>query len=84
MTDLDSYKEKIFDDGKLVYKVPSIKERQATVRDGMGRLYPEIKRLENPQEYFVDLSMPLLKLKKEMIREHTYQNLKDKKLEKDM
>ena len=76
--------QQIFDDGKLVYKVPSIKERQATVRDGMGRLYPEIKRLENPQEYFVDLSMPLLKLKKEMIREHTYQNLKDKKLEKDM
>jgi len=26
--------------------------------------------------------MPLLKLKKEMLKEHTYQNIKDKYLEK--
>ncbi len=74
--------KQIFDDGKLVYKKPSIKERQNRVKMEMKSLYPEIKRLENPQEYFVDLSMPLLKLKKEMLKEHTYQNIKDKYLEK--
>ena len=48
----------------------------------MKSLYPEIKRIENPQEYYVDLSKSLLKLKKEMIKEHTFKNIKNKKLKK--
>ena len=37
----------------------------------MNTLYPEIKRLENPHEYYVDLSEKLLNLKKKLIEEHT-------------
>ena len=33
-------------------------------------MYPEIKRLSNPHEYYVDLSETLLKLKNDMINEH--------------
>ncbi len=82
--DVVELQKQIFDDGELVYDVPSISARRDKVKKEMNSLYPEIKRLENPQEYFVDLSMPLLKLKKEMLREHTYQNIKSKSLEKEM
>ncbi len=70
--------KQIFDDGKLIYKLPSIKERQKRVKKEMKSLYPEIKRLYNPSEYYVDLSSSLLKLKKEMLKEHTYKNIKNK------
>lgn len=60
----------IFKEGKLVYNEPTILERQEYVKKQMKTLYPEIKRLENPQEYYVDLSLELLKLKKQLINDH--------------
>ena len=35
----------------------------------MNTLYPEIKREENPHGYYVDLTIKLLKLKKELLRQ---------------
>ncbi len=67
--------KQIFDDGKLIYKNPSIEERQEKVKYEMNTLYPEIKRLENPSEYFVDLSNSLLKLKKEMLKKNTIKDI---------
>ena len=59
----------IFLGGKLVYDQPSIMERQAYCAREFKTLYPEITRLMNPHEYYVDLSEDLLSLKKKMILE---------------
>ena len=68
------YKElqvKILENGKQIYKVRDVFERQKYCKEEMNTLYPEIKRLENPHEYYVDLSEKLLNLKKKLIEEHT-------------
>ena len=57
----------IFVNGKLVYKVPTIDERKKYCEEEFETIYPEIKRSINPHEYYVDLSIKLLKLKKELI-----------------
>ncbi|MBQ9279920.1 MAG: nicotinate phosphoribosyltransferase [Clostridia bacterium] len=59
--------EKIFDGGKLVYQDPNIFEKRDYCSEQMKTLYPEIKRIEKPHKYYVDLSETLLSLKKEMI-----------------
>lgn len=57
----------IYRKGKLVYKLPSVKERRKFCESQFETIYPEIKRAHNPHEYYVDLSEKLLKLKKKMI-----------------
>lgn len=46
--------QKIFDRGELVYNDPNIDEKQKYCNEQMNKIYPEIKRLENPHEYYVD------------------------------
>ena len=72
----------IFINGELVYEEVDILDRKERVKNQMKSLYPEIKRLENPQEYIVDLSIPLLKLKRQMIKNHTYKKEDGKALVK--
>ena len=60
----------IFRDGKLVYNMPNVMERREYCIKEMDTLYPEIKRLENPHGYYVDLSEKLLNTKKELIRKY--------------
>jgi len=55
--------------GEIVYEVPSMKERQEYCHLEFKTIYPEIKRTENPHEYYVDLSEKLLALKKELINQ---------------
>lgn len=57
----------IFLNGELVYNVPSVMERKEYCKEQFETIYPEIKRKDNPHVYYVDLSEPLLKLKKDMI-----------------
>lgn len=59
----------IFLGGKLVYDQPSILERQAYCASEFNTLYPEVTRLLNPHQYYVDLSNDLLVLKKKMIKD---------------
>ena len=58
----------IFENGELVYNDPVLKDKQEYCNNEMKTLYPEVKRLENPHGYYVDLTKKLLKLKKELIR----------------
>jgi len=59
--------EKILDQGKLVYKFPSIEEiRYQRIRD-MDCLDLGIKRIVNPHIYHVSLSQELWNLKQELI-----------------
>ena len=57
----------IYMNGKLIYKNPTLQERQQICNLEFNTLYPEIQRLKNPAEYYVDLSRNLLDLKKRMI-----------------
>ncbi|MEI3508323.1 MAG: nicotinate phosphoribosyltransferase [Bacilli bacterium] len=59
----------IFINGELVYENNSVMERQDYCSRQMETLYPEIRRLDNPHEYYVDLSEDLHSLKTKMIAE---------------
>lgn len=59
----------IFIDGKQVYQVPSVNESKKYCKEQLEMIYPEIKRLFNPSEYYVDLSESLYNLKYKLIKE---------------
>ena len=67
----------IYEDGKLVYEIPNIHDAKAHCTSQFKTLYPEVKRLVNPHEYYVDLSLKLLNLKKELIEAYTRNNLEN-------
>lgn len=73
----------IFIDGKLLYDIPTVKERKDYCSEEFKTLYPEIKRSTNPHEYYVDLTSNLLKLKKELILK-VRENIEEKTDEKRM
>ena len=59
----------IFINGKQVYQVPSFKESQIYCKQQLETIYPEIKRLNNPSKYYMDLSKKLYDLKYSLISE---------------
>ncbi len=59
--------EKIFENGKLIYNSPTLKEISQYAKKELDTLWDEIKRLENPHEYYVDLSRKLWTLKNDML-----------------
>ena len=63
----------IFKDGQLVYQTPNIEKTKAYCNDEFNTLYEEIKRIDNPHEYYVDLSDKLRNLKEELINTHRKQ-----------
>ncbi|MBS4197822.1 nicotinate phosphoribosyltransferase [Lederbergia citri] len=48
--------EVIYDNGKLVYRLPELKEIQGYAKENLSLLWDEYKRSLNPEEYPVDLS----------------------------
>lgn len=46
----------IFENGQLVYELPSVQEAQSYLNEGLKTFWDENKRYLNPQEYPVDLS----------------------------
>ena len=60
----------IFKAGKQVYEATSLEQQKEYCNKEFQTIYPEIKRLVNPHEYYVDLSQKLLELKKELIAKH--------------
>lgn len=59
--------EKIFENGKLIYKNPELKEIAKYSKQSLNTIWDEIKRLNNPQKYYVDLSKKLYDMKQEML-----------------
>lgn len=57
----------IFDKGKCVYDSPSIQEIKDYCKKELDSMWDEMKRFENPQTYYVDLSYDLWKLKNDML-----------------
>ena len=53
----------IFKGGELVYKLPALEEIRAYCKEQVDTLWDEIKRFDNPQTYYVDLSQKLWDVK---------------------
>ena len=68
--------------GKLVYKTPTLLEQQQYCKEQMATLYPEVKRITNPHGYYVDLTIKLLNLKKQLILESKGQVKENKETKK--
>ena len=60
----------IFEKGELVYQLPTLKEIKTTCGYQVSTLWPEVKRFDNPHQYYVDLSPKLMALKDEMLDAH--------------
>ena len=58
----------IFIKGECVYKTPSLEEIRKYSLIQVDSLWDEVKRFNNPQSYYVDLSERLWNLKNEMIK----------------
>ena len=58
----------VFKDGKLVYKLPSLEEIRAYCLAQVDTLWDEVKRFDNPQTYFVDLSQKLWDIKYSLLK----------------
>ncbi|MBP3271525.1 MAG: nicotinate phosphoribosyltransferase [Ruminococcus sp.] len=59
----------IFKNGELVYDEPSYKDICAYCAAQVDTLWDEIKRFENPHEYYVDLSKKLWSIKNQLLAE---------------
>ena len=53
----------IFQQGKLVYEMPDLEQIRAYCAQQVDTLWDEIKRFDNPQTYYVDLSQKLWDIK---------------------
>ena len=60
----------VFKNGELVYKLPTLKEIQTYCREQVDTLWDEVKRFENPQTYYVDLSQKLWDIKDDLLRKN--------------
>ena len=59
----------IFRGGKLVYQSPSITEMRAYCAAQIDLQWDEVKRFENPHNYYVDLSQKLWDIKHNLLKE---------------
>ena len=57
----------IYEKGKLVYRTPTVMESKRYCAEQVGRLWDEVKRFENPQTYYVDLSQKLWDVKHSLL-----------------
>lgn len=57
----------IFKNGELVYNSPSLEEIKRECAYKVSTLWPEVKRFDNPHNYYVDLSPELMELKEKML-----------------
>ena len=53
----------IFKNGQLVYKCPNLHEVRAYCLEQVDTLWDEVKRFDNPHDYYVDLSQKLWDIK---------------------
>ena len=57
----------IFKDGKLVYQKPGLTEIRSYCASQVELLWDEVKRFQNPHNYYVDLSEKLWLVKRELL-----------------
>ena len=60
----------IFRSGELVYNVPTLTEVRAHCAEEIEGMWDEVRRFNNPHNYYVDLSQKLWDIKHEMLAHH--------------
>ena len=63
---------KIFENGKQVYTMPTLKEIRVHCKASLESMWEEVKRFDNPHNYYVDLSEKLWNIKYSMIKEQRH------------
>lgn len=63
--------EPIFVDGECVYEKPGIEEIAEHLREEKESVWPEYKRILNPDVYHVDLSKPLWDLRQDLLNRYS-------------
>ncbi|MBR0443493.1 MAG: nicotinate phosphoribosyltransferase [Clostridia bacterium] len=58
----------IFKDGKQVYELPTIEEIRARCMADLDSMWDEVRRFNNPHNYYVDLSQKLWDVKHDMLQ----------------
>ena len=61
---------KVFENGECVYDCPSIDKIAEYCRGQLDLLWDEVKRFENPHDYYVDLSKKLYEIKSILLSVH--------------
>ena len=61
----------IFVKGELVYKCPTLEQIRTYCLEQVDTLWPEVKRFDNPQTYFVDLSQKLWDIKYGLLKDNS-------------
>ena len=59
----------VFKKGELVYDLPDLKDVKRYCDESVDKLWDEVKRFENPHDYYVDLTQDLWDIKNEMLKE---------------
>lgn len=62
---------KIFEKGTCVYESPTLDEIKAFCSQQVGMLWDEVKRFENPHNYYVDLSQKLWDIKNDLLGQYS-------------
>ena len=60
----------IFQSGKLVYQLPTLEEIRSYCAQQVDTLWDEVKRFDNPQTYYVDLSQKLWDIKYGLLKKN--------------
>ncbi len=58
----------VFQGGRLVYQTPTLEEARAYCAQQVATLWDEVKRFENPHNYYVDLSPKLWQIKQDLLK----------------
>lgn len=58
---------KVVENGKIVYGLPKIEDIREYTKQQLATIWDEVKRFENPHEYYVDLSKQLWDLKQKLL-----------------
>ena len=61
----------IFKNGELVYKMPSLDEIRTYCLEQVDTLWDEVKRFDNPHNYYVDLSQKLYDIKLDLLKRNS-------------
>ena len=61
-------RKKMLENGKIVYRFPTIKQTRQKVQDELNTLWDEALRINNPQTYIINLSTKLQKIKNDLLK----------------
>ena len=60
----------IFEKGEQVYQSPAIEDIRAYCAEQVDKQWEEVKRFENPHNYYVDLSQTLWDVREDLLKQH--------------